>query len=145
MRLFLVRSILCATLIGLILVNKSKAQSPATGCLISDNRVYYNDWGGGGITPYYWYDTAVYNTLPANTCRWTATSTTRSCSTCSGFSQNSSGVFYCSGSQQIGVYATYTATAIGCPIDDHIYLLLHPLGICGFYFIRKRNFNSLLV
>lgn len=72
MRLFLTRSILCAALIGLILVNKSKAQSPATGCLISDNRVYYSVWGGAGIRPDYWYDTAVYNTLPANTCKRTA-------------------------------------------------------------------------
>jgi len=39
-----------------------------------------------------------------------------------------------------GTLVFFTQTAASCPLDDYIPWLILPIGIFGFYYIRKRSF-----
>ena len=38
-----------------------------------------------------------------------------------------------------GTLVSFSLTPTSCPLDDYIWLLILPLGVLGFYFMRKRS------
>ena len=122
------------------------AQSPAIGCLLPNNRVYTDDWTSSSST---YYHDSPYNSLPANRCSWNLTSGVSVCYVSSGRTFVCVG-FLCLGGSYYnydnpisqGVKGTFTASAVGCPLDESIFYLILPISILGFY--CSRNYHKVI-
>lgn len=134
----------CITLLFcLICTNDLFAQSPATGCLLSDNRVYTDDWTSSSST---YYHDSPFNSLPANRCSWSLTSGGSVCYVASGRTYVCVG-FLCLGASYYvydnpirqGVKGAFTASAVGCPLDDYIPFLLLVSGGLGFFVLKNKD------
>jgi hypothetical protein len=115
-----------------------KAQSStATGCLLQNNIIYTDDYT---FTNY--FKTSSINTLPANRCSWTPV-TGPTCYVSASRSFDVFGCFcYVYASPQTGFSGTFTASTIGCPLDDYIWFLIFPIGILGILYLRKHITNK---
>jgi hypothetical protein len=113
------------------------AQGPATGCLLSDNKVYTSK----PLLSATMYDPSPATPLSDNYCSWTPVSTT-DCSVCFNGLINALGL--CVGLDifnppTIVNGKSGTFTMVECNLDDHSWLLGAVAGLFGMLIIKKRN------
>lgn len=110
------------------------AQGSATGCLLSDNKVYTSYTSLAGLRLYSDSPSAI---LSSNYCTWTSPSTVP-CTVCFG-TINAVGLL-CIG---IGSYTVNgqqgTFTMVECNLDDYTWTLGAAAGLFGVFVIRRRN------
>ncbi len=124
---------------------------PGPGCMIKEtvtfgyDRVYqtqlpneqgYTNVYRGYTTPYsdWTNSSAPLDDKRRNPCyRWIPNTVNTSCRVKYTSNCASPSCFYS------GIHGQFTGPAVNCPVDDYIPWLILPIGVFGFYYMRKRS------
>jgi|GEM_PF-2521057 len=116
-----------------LVYSNANAQSPATGCLLSNNIIYEDTYFLTSI-----YDlTGDFKTLSINRCSWIPSGATSLCQVAASRTFSLGCFCYTYSGVQTGARANFNASSVVCPVDGQVLIL--PIGILGASYLRKRR------